>query len=112
MPITPFQIIVNEQQVTKGGPMLYIGGRPVKEFKDGKSTEKIVGYSYTIVCPSNKYEQFQLKVEQPQPLLTPEELEAKGGTVKVKVKGFEGRFYQNAEKQIIFTAKATAIEVA
>lgn len=106
------QIVITENQVTKGGQTICTNVRPVKEYKDGKPTDNVIGYNYTVVCPSNKYEQFSIKVEQQQPVITPEELESKGGSVKVKVKNFEGRFYQNAEKQILFTAKATAIEVA
>lgn len=110
--ITPFQIVVNEQQVTKGGPILIINVREVLEYKDGIKTDKIIGFSYTVVCTSNKFEQFNIKVEQAQPVITPEEIEAKGGSVKAKVKGFEGRFYkQNGSNNILFTAKATGIEV-
>ncbi len=89
-------MLVVENQVTKGGPMLCISVRQLKEFKDGKTTDKVIGYSYTVVCPSNRYEQLSIKVEQPQPVITQEEIDTKGGSVKVKVKNFEGRFYQNA----------------
>lgn len=105
------QIIITEQQVTKGGPIICTSVRPVKEYKDGKPTDNIIGYNYTIICPSNKYAQIQLKIEQPQPTITLEELEAKGGSVKVKVKAFEGKFFQNPNRDVLFTAKATAIEV-
>lgn len=109
--ISLYQTPITENQVTKGGPMICINVREVKEFVDGKPTGKVIGYNYTVVCPSNKYEQFSIRVLQPQPVITTEELEVKGGSVKVKVKNFEGRFYQNSQNKIQFSAKATAIEV-
>lgn len=99
-------------QVAKGENLIIVGVKPVKEFKDGKKTDNVIGYSYSVVCPSNHYEQFFIKVEQSQPVITPEELDAKGGAIKVKaVKGFTGKFYQNGDKDILFSAKATDIEV-
>lgn len=83
----------------------------VKNFVDGKPTDKIWGYKYKVVCPSNKYCQFDIKIEQPTPTITPQELEAKGGTVKAKLKGFIGKFYKNRNGEYQFTAKATGIEV-
>lgn len=106
------QVIINDvKQVAKTDNLLMVGFKPVKEYIDGKLTEKVIGYNYTVVCPSNKYEQFNIKIEQIEPVIKPEELEVKGGAVKVKVKGFEGRFYQDAQKNVLFTAKAAGIEV-
>lgn len=105
------QITINLQQVAKGEQLILVGVKPVKEFKDGKQTDTIIGYSYCVVCPQNKYEQLNIKVEQSQPIITQEEIDAKGGALKVKVKQFEGRFYQDSQKNVHFTAKAAGIEV-
>lgn len=83
----------------------------IKEFIDKKPTDKILGFSYTVVAPQNKFTEFKIKVEQAAPVITPEELEAKGGTVKAKIKGFEGHFYKDRNGIYQFTSKATAIEV-
>lgn len=85
--------------------------RPVREFLDGKSTDRIIGYRYTCVCPDNKFEQMLVKVEEAAPAITQEMLDACGGTVKAKPKGFVGRFYRDRAGEYQFTAKATAIEV-
>lgn len=105
------KITINLQQVAGADTVLITDVRPVKEFQDGKQTDKIIGYSYSVVCPANKYEAFSIKIEQQQPAISLDELAAKGGTVKAKVKGFEGRFYQNKSKDVLFTAKATGIEI-
>lgn len=109
--ITINKIKITLPQVAGADTVLITSVRQVKEFQDGKSTDKTIGYSYSVVCPSNKYEQINIKVEQAQPVITNEELEAKGGTVKAKVKGFEGKFYQNKNKEVLFSAVATGIEV-
>ena len=84
---------------------------PIKEFINGKPTDKILGFRYSCVCPAAKYVAIEIRVEQSAPVITPEELEAKGGTIKAKVKGFEGRFFKNRDGNYIFTSKATGIEV-
>lgn len=109
--ITVNKLKITLQQVANSDIILITGVREVKEFQDGRPTDRTVAYSYTVVCPANKYEQFNLKVEQKQPVITNEELEARGGAVKARVKGFEGKFYQNKNKDILFTAKAIGIEV-
>lgn len=98
--------------VIAGGEIVLVTDiNPIKEFVDNKPTNKICGYRYSVVCPANKYQQFDVKLEQTAPVITPEELEAKGGSVKAKIKGFEGRFFKNRNGEYIFSAKATGIEV-
>lgn len=105
------KITLTLQQVAGADTILITGVRPMKEFQDGKQTDKVIGYNYSVVCPANKYEAFSIKIEQEKPTITQEELDAKGGTAKAKVKAFEGKFYQNKSKDILFTAKATGIEI-
>ncbi len=99
-------------QVAGGENVLATDVRPIKSFVDGKPTDTISGYRYTIVAPQRKYQNFTVKVEQASPAITPEELEAKGGSVKCKIKGFEGRFYKDKNSNDYqFTAKAESVEV-
>ncbi|MEK4206510.1 MULTISPECIES: hypothetical protein [Paenibacillus] len=97
-------------QVANGDTLLCTDVSPVKEFVDGKSTDKIMGFRYSCVCPANKYEQISIKVEEATPTIAADELAAKG-TVKVKPKNFEGRFYRDRNGEYQFTAKATTLEV-
>lgn len=105
------KVIFTLAQVANSDIVFITEVRPVKEYQEGKPTEKILGYSYTVVCPANKFEAFIIKVEQQQPAITHQELESRGGTVKAKVKGFQGKFYQNKNKEILFTARATEMEI-
>lgn len=98
-------------QVAKSDTVIITEVRQWKEFVNGVVTNKVIGYIYQVVCPCNCYEAFSIKVEEKAPAITPEELEAKGGTVKAKPKNFVGKFYQNKNKEILFTAKATSMEV-
>lgn len=104
------QIIFTLQQIAHGDTLLLTDFFPVKEFIDGKPTDKIIAYRYVCVCPMNKYEQIAIRVEQAEPILTSEELSSKG-SLKVKPKGFEGRFYRDRSGEFQFTAKATTLEV-
>lgn len=111
--LTIEKIIFNIQQINNGSDSILVTEvRPLKKYVDGKSTEEIEGFRYLCILPANKYEQVSIKVENLTPAITSEELEAKGGTVKAKVKGFEGRFYKDSSSgEYRFTGKATAIEV-
>ncbi|WP_085833818.1 hypothetical protein [Clostridium merdae] len=104
------QMIFTLQQIANSDTLLLTDFFPVKEFVDGKSTDKIVAYRYVCVCPMNKYEQIAIRIEQTEAILTPEELSSKG-SIKVKPKGFEGRFYRDRSGEYQFTAKATTLEV-
>lgn len=105
------QIIFTLPQIANGDTLLLTDILPVKEFIDGKSSDKIIGFRYTCVCPLNKYEQITIRVEETKPVITNEELSAKGA-VKIKPRGFEGRFYKDGNSgEYRFTGKATAIEV-
>ena len=81
------------------------------EYQGGQKTDKVVGYAYNCVATANKYAQFTVKVIQKKPVITNEELENLGGQVEVTFNDFVGRFYQNASKEVLFTATASGIEV-
>lgn len=105
------QIRVTEEMILQNGPMILIEIRPIAEYVDGKKTDRILGYAYNCVAPSNKYAQFTIKVNQKKPVLTNEELENLGGSTEIQATDFEGKFYQNSNKDVLFTATASAIEV-
>ncbi|WP_160690739.1 hypothetical protein [Clostridium sp. C2-6-12] len=108
--ITLNKIIVTLIQVAGSDTVLITDVKPLRTFVDGKITDDISNYSYTVVCPDNKYETFSVKIESKQPIITLEELESEGA-IKAKIKGFEGRFYLNRDKEVLFTSKATGLEI-
>lgn len=111
--LTIEKLLISLMLINNGSDILLITGVHIlKKFVDGKPTDQLDGMRYTCVLPANKYEQITIKLDNPVPVITPEELEAKGGTVKAKAKGFEGRFYKdNKSGDYRFTAKATSLEV-
>lgn len=98
--------------VANGNDVLNTEVNPYRDYIDGKPSEHIAGYKYTVVCPLNKYESFTVKVMQATPTITNEMIEAAGGSIKVTFKGFEGKFYKDSRSgEYLFTAKATEVEV-
>lgn len=98
------------QQIAGSDSGILTEVRPYRQYVDGKVTEKVQGYSYVVICPSNKYERVVIKVEQAAPTITPEELEQKKD-LKVKPVSFVGRFYKDRNGEYSFSAKATAMEM-
>ena len=47
---------------------------PIQEFKEGKPTKNIVGYSYECV-DTNKYDRYLFKTEQDKPIMDNDELQ-------------------------------------
>ncbi len=105
-------ILITLLQVAKSNEVLLTGLNPFREYIDGKPSETIAGYKYTVVCPANKFESFSVKIFQATPTITNEQIEAAGGSIKVTFKGFEGKFYRDSRSgEYLFTAKATEVEV-
>lgn len=104
------QVQFNLLQIAKSDYLLLVDILPVREFLDGQSTDKVIGYRYICVCPQNKFEKISIKVEESAPLLPPEEL-ATAGNIKVAPIHFEGKFYKDRSGEYQFTAKAERLEV-
>lgn len=96
------------EQIANSKEVLITSVREVKEYVDGKRTDNILGYSYEVTAPKNKYEKFSIKVEESIPAITMQELEAKGGTIKATANDFMGTFYRRGD-DYIFTAKASKV---
>lgn len=85
--------------------------RPIYTYENNKRTDTIEGYQTTLVASGNKYKRFSVKTAAP--VAKQEQLDAaKDGALKVKIKGFHGRFYYSSrENDYVLTATAEAIEV-
>lgn len=112
MTIKPQDITVTIEQVAKSDTVLLIEIREAFKYENGKRTDVSDGFRCVVVAPANKYATFNIKT--PRAVVTPEQLAAaKDGVIKVKVKGFQGRFYRSREndKEYLFTATAESLEV-
>lgn len=108
--LKPEKIKISLEQIANGNQLLLVDIQPIKEFIDGKPTDKITSYRYSCVCPQNKFEKISIKVEEAQPCISTTDL-AEKGTIKVTPLNFEGKFYKDRSGEYQFTAKADKIEV-
>lgn len=107
--ITDIQLTL--EQVAHSTNVLLIDCKPVKEFVDGKPTDKIVAYNYVVVAPQNKFANFSVKIEGASSLVSSEQIQSNGGNIEVTFSGFIGRFFRSKTGDYLFTSKATGLEI-
>lgn len=108
--ITNFKF--NFQQISNAETALLTEVRPLFKYVNGKITDEQEGNKYELVLPANRYEKITVKVIEKNPSITSEEIVLKGGSVKVKPKNFEGKFYRvSSSGEYAFTSTASNIEV-
>jgi hypothetical protein len=105
------KINLNFPQLAKADYGLAVDVVPYRNYENNKPSETIAGYKYTTVLPLNGYEKIGIKVEQPAPLFTKEDIEKGGGSIKIKPIGFQGKFYRTSSGDLDISCKATGIEV-
>lgn len=108
--ITLNKIIITLIQVANYDSVFITGIRPVREWKDGKVTDNIIGYKYNAICHKNGYCCVDINIKG-KPLFSQEDIDDNDGSIEVKPINFEGRFFQNKNKDVIFTATATDLLV-
>lgn len=114
MIIRPSDIKLTIEQVAGSDTVLVTEVREVKKYDAaGNRTDTPDGFRYTAVAPAKKYAEFPIKTSKA--FVTPEQLAAaKDGVVKVRVKGFVGRFYRvrkDKDVDYAFTSTAESLEV-
>jgi hypothetical protein len=80
--------------VTPSPTFILLEIRPDYLYENGKPTNKLVGYRYKVGDPQ-LFEQFTVKVAQPAPLMTNEELSNATAMVYVRFINATARIYQN-----------------
>ena len=99
------------EQLANSSEILVVDMKETRAYVDGKIVpDKVVGYTYSVVCPKAKYVSFNIKVEESTPSITKEELENK--QVVATPIGFEGKFYRSNTGEYILTAKAQSMQKA
>lgn len=109
--IRPTDVNVTIEQVAGIDTVLVTKVREVYKYDDANNRTNILeGFRYTVVAPAKKYVEFTIKTSKA--FITAEQLAAaKDGILKVKVKGFVGRFYPTRDKEYGFTSTAEGLEV-
>lgn len=90
---------------------LLIEEREGRDYIDGKPSDTVSHRKCTIVFPLNSYEKVIVKVTGGKPVITNEEIQQKGGTVKVRLKGLTGKFYRTNSGEYALSASAEGMEV-
>lgn len=105
-------ILISEQLCGNSiGTAILLSVADAMEYIDGKPTGNIIAQKYTIVCPDNQYEKLTVKVKGTKPILTNEQIQQKGGSVKVTFKNLTGRFYRTNSGEYALSASADSVEV-
>lgn len=109
--IKPSDITPTIEQVAGSEFVLLTDIREVYKYDESNNrTNVLEGYRYTVVAPAKKYAEFSIKTTRA--FVTPEQLAAaKDGVIKVRVKGFAGRFYRTRDREYAFTSTAEGLEI-
>lgn len=95
-----------DNNATVGPAPLLVDVAPALKWVDGKATEVVEGYRYTIACPGARMETLAVKVLGPQAVtLTP------GTLLPVNLEGLELYIYVRDGRAMV-GARATAIRPA
>ena len=112
--IRPTDINPTVEQVAGSDIVLVTEIKETFKYENGKRTDVCDGFRNSVVAPSKKYADFTIKTQKA--FVTPEQLAAaKDGVVKVRVRGFVGRFYrvrkEDGSFDYAFTSTADSLEV-
>ena len=85
-----------------GPKKLLVDITPAYEYKDGKRTDNLTGYRYTVALPEHGLDKIGVRIDGKQLIEKPE------GYIEVEFSGHEGNAYES-QGHVQFTAKATGI---
>lgn len=102
-------IHLNKEIITNGGRMIATGARPAREFKDGKSTNKVNGLKVSVVLEGNNYDSLTVTVSNPVDTISAA-LATASGPVYVDFDGFSAKIYVIDGKGIV-SAKAESVHI-
>lgn len=101
-------------QVFGGEYAILTGQAPLKEYKDGKATDNVIGMKFSVSAFKNNFENVTVKVEGAKALdISDEEILQANATLQpifVTLEGFQGKPYaNNGGMQVSCSAKAVKI---
>lgn len=87
-----------------GAKKLLVDITPTYEYKDGKRTDNLTGYRYTVALPERGLDKISVRIEGKQLIEKPE------GFIEVEFADLEVAAYES-QGHVQFTAKATGISI-
>lgn len=110
MKVTEVKLTVSQICGNDEGECVLLSVSPLEEYVDGKPSGKVVGQKYHIVCPDKQYEKFIVKIKG-KPIITNDQLQQKGGQVKVVFDNLTGKFYKTNSGEHAVSCNADGMEV-
>ena len=106
------KVILNAEQIcnSKDLSVLLVAVREGAEYKDGKPTGNIDHHKHDIVLPFSQFEKITVKVKG-APIVTQEQIDQKGGSMKIRFKNLTGKFYRTGNGDYELSASADGLEV-
>jgi hypothetical protein len=108
-------MVLNAEQVLGSSVAILTAQRKLKEFKDGKSTEKIIGARFDVVSPIKCFDSFSVKIEGCELLnVSDEEIVECCATLNpifVKFEGFKGKLYNGYNNSINVSCSAKNVTI-
>ena len=106
------KVILNAEQIcnSKDLSVLLVAVREGAEYKDGKPTGNIEGYKYEVVFPFAQFYKTRVKIKG-APIITQEQIDQKGGSMKIRFKNLTGKFYRTGNGDYELSASADGLEV-
>ena len=105
-------LILTAEQISgnENGECILLSVSPLEEYVEGKPSGKVVGQKYHIVCPDRQYEKFIVKIKG-KPIITNDQLQQKGGQVKVVFDNLTVKFYKTNSGEQAVSCNADGMEV-
>ncbi len=98
----------NQENFSKGGPIIATETAPAYEYKDGQRQDKIIGLKVSVVFPGNHYDTLTVTISDTVDRLSA--AIAKGNPVPVTFQNFTARVYVIDGRPGV-SAKADAVHI-
>lgn len=98
------------ESLTENSPLLLLEVAPYYTYVDGKRTDEIAGYRYTVI-ETKDYEKFGVKIPNTPAIITPEEISSAKQKLAVTFEEATAKIYQNQAGSLDISVTAKAIKI-
>lgn len=92
----PAEVVFGDSKV------IFVSSSSIHEYIEDKKTDKVIGTTYTVVCPKSNYQQAKVKTADIIPVLTTDDAISSDEPIIVSFEDFVGSIYydQNGKAQV------------
>ncbi len=91
--------------------VIFVSSRSTHEYIGDKKTDKIIGTTYTVVCPKFSYQQVDVKTADITPVLTTDDAISSDEPIIVSFEDFVGSIYYDKDGKAQVSCRASKIIV-